>query len=348
MKIIGRIFFLFILPVLLLGFWIAAPVVLNNDSPLLVMSSNYSKGIFRPFNGNEIHVHEKVSGQFKSKENNLGIVAVRFNTFGRINNDIVIFRIKESNNDSWYYEGKYKVDQFQPNGLFTFGFPRIPNSENKSYLFEIESTKGEKGDAVALSYFEPSVMAKYAYSKSELFRNKKELFVFSFKKIAYSYQSFSFFISSLPFLLPLVFYSFLISIRKRIIKKKYPFFQQIFTFMLLLSLVFLPSMSTTSFFLFVMFWVLLIIINRLDSSVSFLYSLVLLLITPFLIVTNQQYIAENFARWTYYFFAAGTFQLMYELKMRPKEMTNYKDVINDFIGEKRYSNISKKVRKIRK
>lgn len=298
MKILRRLIFLFLIPIVLLLFWIAAPVVLNSNNPLLVIATHYSKNIFKPFNGDEIHAKEKVVGIIKSKENNLGILAVRFNTFDRINSDVVIFRIKELNEKNWYYTGKYKVDQFQPNDFFTFGFPKISNSENKNYTFEIESTKGEKGDAVALSYFEPTAMAKYAYSKGELFQNKKELLLFTLKKLSYSYQSFSFFISSLPFLLPLFFYALLLSVNYRFIKKRYPFFHQVFTLILLLSLIFLPAISSMSFFLLISFWIVLIIVNKLESTVSFMYALVLLMITPLLLFANQKFIAENFSRWT--------------------------------------------------
>lgn len=348
MKILGRLFVLFLIPIVLLLFWIVAPVVLNSNNPLLVIVSSYNKYTFKPFNGDEIHAGEKIVGILKSKENNLGILAVRFNTFDRINSDVVIFRIKELNENNWYYTGKYKVDQFQPNDFFTFGFPKIPDSENKTYAFEIESTKGEKGDAVALSYFEPTVMAKYAYSKGELFQNKKDLLLFTLKKISYSYQSFSFFISSLPFLLPLFFYAFLLSVSYRFIKKRYPFFHQVFTLILLLSLIFLPAISSMSFFLLVSFWVLLIVVNKLESTVSFMYALVLLLVTPLLIFADQKFVAENFARWTYYFFAIGTLQLIYELKAKPKDLANYQDVLKSFIGAKNFGRISAKLKSVGK
>ena len=52
-----------------------------------------------------------VYGEFYSQYPNLGTVRVRFNTFGRINDDELIFRIKEKSSPGWYYENKYKTDQ---------------------------------------------------------------------------------------------------------------------------------------------------------------------------------------------------------------------------------------------
>ena len=55
--------------------------------------------------------------------NELGVVWIRFNTFGRINSDILTFKIREKGQNNWYYENLYRVDQFQDGKLFPFGFP---------------------------------------------------------------------------------------------------------------------------------------------------------------------------------------------------------------------------------
>lgn len=97
---------------------------------------------------NELLAGQKVTGQFKASQDNLGIILIRFDTFNRINNDTVVFRIKFADQDSWFYQSDYLVDQFQHRAYFTFGFPIISDSKNKLFAWEIESKKGQIGDGV--------------------------------------------------------------------------------------------------------------------------------------------------------------------------------------------------------
>lgn len=147
--------------------------------------SNFNKNYY-----NELLKGEKINGTFTTSEDNIGIILVRFYNLGRINSDSVTFRLKEENQKKWYYEHSYKVDQFQPNQYFTFGFPQIPDSRNKKYLFEIESSAGKEGDAVAISKKNPTVAYVYQYSKAKIFEDKKTLLRFSIKKIKYALDNF--------------------------------------------------------------------------------------------------------------------------------------------------------------
>ena len=107
---------------------------------------------------------EIITGEFVAHSNNLGILAIRFGTYKRAGNDILIFKIKEKGERDWYYQANYKVDQFQDNQLFTFGFPVIVNSKGKTYDFQIESTLGKKDDAIYVSPHEQIFVTKYKYS----------------------------------------------------------------------------------------------------------------------------------------------------------------------------------------
>src|SRR3989344_8339372 len=42
----------------------------------------------------EIYAGEKIQGSIMSRESNLGIIAIRFETYGRKNTDLLIFRLK--------------------------------------------------------------------------------------------------------------------------------------------------------------------------------------------------------------------------------------------------------------
>ncbi len=142
-----------VIPLFLFSIWAAGSVYesIRVDTSFTVITQNFNRSNFNIYNTDELLKGHKIEASFQPNYNYLGIVAVRFNTFMRINNDSVIFKIKESNNRKWLYEGTYRVNQFQPHGLFTFGFPVIYDSKGKTYIIEIESVKGKKRDAVALS-----------------------------------------------------------------------------------------------------------------------------------------------------------------------------------------------------
>lgn len=127
---------------------------------------------------------EKISGVFTAHADNLGLVAIRFYNFNRINADSVIFRIKEVTTAEPYYQHQYTTDQFLPNNLFTFGFPPIPDSAGKEYYFEVESVQGVPGDAVALSSTMPQVLVRHTFDKSELQQDPGKLVHFVLKKLS--------------------------------------------------------------------------------------------------------------------------------------------------------------------
>ncbi len=195
-----------IIPLTLFILWIVLSLFFNSEVGFSVLTYNQGNSDYVQMHTAELLAHEKVHGQFVAVENNAGIVAVRFNTYIRINSDRLIFRIKERGAHSWYYVNSYKVDQFQPSQLFTFGFPLIKNSKGKTYQFEIESTKGTPGDAVAISPIQPVFVVKYQFPRTELFHNKQILTYFLYKKLLNSFSNIIFLLYSISYLVPLLFY----------------------------------------------------------------------------------------------------------------------------------------------
>lgn len=124
-----------------------------------------------------------IKDEFKSKHNNLGIVSVKFNTHDRINNDFLEFKIKEKDSNEWFYSASYKVDQFQNNKYFPFGFPEINNSENKIYEFQIKSLGGVDNDFVSVNTGNSNFLTKYSFSKNYLLLNKDQIIKFICVKI---------------------------------------------------------------------------------------------------------------------------------------------------------------------
>jgi hypothetical protein len=117
----------------------------------------------------ELVAGEKIIGAFVASDNNLGTIAIRFNTYWRINDDWVMFRLRNYESDTWYYQNKYKVDQFQNEKMFPFGFPEIPDSAGEKYVFELESVQGGLNNAVAISSKDPVFQVRYRFPKETLF-----------------------------------------------------------------------------------------------------------------------------------------------------------------------------------
>jgi hypothetical protein len=332
-----------LIPFILIMFWIFAPIFLLSDSSLSVITSNYSKSIFTNFRSMEILKGQIVQGNFVARENNLGIVSVRFNNFEKINSDSLIFKIKEKDASDWYYSGKYKVDQFQPNDFFTFGFPKIANSINKEYTFQLESVSGTTGDAVALSDIEPVMQTKYQFSKADILQNKAILPRIVLKKILYAYADLNFFVSSLPFLLPFVVYALFLKFRFYILKNRSLHNLYGFTLILILFLFIEHLLPGFLNLFFALAWIILIVRNKLESSISFLYVFILLDMAVILIFVSGILIAENFAIWAYYFMVIGIIQVIYEQKRKPTKQVTYADFMKDIIGEKLYKIIYSKM-----
>ena len=176
--------------------------------PLLTLQHSYSKEILTISRKGELLAGDKVIGEFKSEDNFLGIVEIRFLVHGKVSNDYHIFRIKEKSDKKWYHTNTYKAKEFGGYPLFPFGFPIITNSKGKIYYFELESLSGRSGDAVGISAIEPVIVVKNVFSKTYLLNHREELALFLFKKVKEISQETnipSYFIAIYVFLVPLLF-----------------------------------------------------------------------------------------------------------------------------------------------
>ena len=110
------------------------------------------------------------SQSFVSQSNDFGIVGVRFSNNKRINDDYLFFRIKEVGSRSWYYENQYKVDQFQDGQFFIFGFPKISEAKEKTFIFELESANGSEDNSVSVYLTRGD-----EYNEGQAFKNNENL-----------------------------------------------------------------------------------------------------------------------------------------------------------------------------
>ncbi len=311
-----------IIPFLLLVFWVSLSILFNSYASISVLT--YPEDIrvdSIPKHDKEIHKGESVTGSFIAKDDRLGIVSIRFNTFIRINDDILIFKIKEKGATNWYYENVYRVDQFQPDDFFTFGFPIIKDSKGKEYEYSLTSTLGESKNAVAISPIEPVVVTKYQFTKKELLADKNLFIPHFWKKFLNSFSSVDFFVSSLVYLFPFVLYvlwhyplrPFLIFFSGR-----FPRFKYIIKFHLVVALIlgiivvniiFVRELSSQiGTLILVISWVIIARKYSFKSTTTFLFAIVFLILIPIFSLFGQDEIAERSATWLYYFIIIGILQ----------------------------------------
>lgn len=181
MKRNNKLFLLLILPALFFCLWTFISVftfLRNTGTSFLTLEDSFeNQNLWGNISANLVK-GQIVAGKFVSTHSNLGTVSIRFRTFERINDDSLLFRIKEENKTDWIYQATYKTDQFQPNQLFPFGFPPQQDSEGKSYVFEIESQNGSLFDSVAIDDTKPVFVARYVLSKRVLLSDPQQLIRF--------------------------------------------------------------------------------------------------------------------------------------------------------------------------
>jgi hypothetical protein len=196
------------IPLVLLGAWVGLILYQSYkiEEVVTLLTDEYSHNSLNGYKEGELYKGDIVSGTFKARENYLGIIGVRFWNNYRLNDDYVIFRLREAGTPNWYYENRYKADQFQPNDYFTFGFPVIERSKDKLFEFQVESEGGRPGVAISISEISPVFIAKYKYPHSEVLGSREKIARFAVAKIANLTRKASFNAASFIYLLPLVLY----------------------------------------------------------------------------------------------------------------------------------------------
>ena len=142
--------------------------------------------------GNKLLRGSKLSGEFNAKENNLGIVYIKFSNVPRVDlskEDSLIFRIKEKGQKHWISVNKYKTGVISNNLFFPFGFPKVHNSKNKTFEFELVSLNGNKSNSVEIDNGWFTFAAGYQIPKAEILKVGITPFLFIFKKVVTSFEN---------------------------------------------------------------------------------------------------------------------------------------------------------------
>lgn len=204
----------FLIPIILIGMWLFLSLAYAFGNTFSFSIISYNESTILNTSVSRLTKGEKINGEFYSHENNLGILSVRFTTLDRVpylQEDSLKFSLKEKGAKKWYYQNNYRSGLIFDDPLFPFGFPKIANSKGKIYVFEIESLKGDYNNAVGVSNENPVLISRYQIPKQILISNKIEFLNFVLRKITNSIQNLDVIFFSFVYVLPLLFYIFLIS-----------------------------------------------------------------------------------------------------------------------------------------
>ncbi|HCR36157.1 TPA: hypothetical protein DIU22_03900 [Candidatus Woesebacteria bacterium] len=257
-----------------------------------------------------------VFGKFHSQYPNLGIVSVRFYNQDRDSDDTLVFRLKEEGKEKWYYEAKYKTDQFMPHKHFPFGFSEIKDSVGKNYEFQIESLRGASGSGILIDNQYPVFLAKSTFLKADLSGNKNTLLYFLGNKFINILGDKDLLFNNFLFFLPLIY--FVIFVLSKGISFQ---FLTGFAMAIVIYDIFWLKGSYDSLFIGILFlWGLISRRFHFESRIAAVFALGFLALTPIMLIFSQDDLAEKTAVWAYLFLCVTVVQQIYELKKHPKNL----------------------------
>lgn len=307
-----------LIPFVLFCVWVALTFwyIVIFDQSALVLSYNHPTSDFTQITYNRLLKGQKLAGEFVAKDNNLGIVAIRFKSFERIpynQEDTLIFRLKQKGQKGWYYQNQYRSGLTFDVPFLPFGFPIIPDSKGRTYDFELESLHGNNINGVALSTRQPFLVTKYKADKKVLLKNPRAFLMFIFKKIFNSFDTIDISYSSFLFALPFIFYMIYVSRIKPYIPR---YSVGVFVIVaILIDICFLQLLNDLLYIEVPILWLFLMREEKLDSRYTFLSGLIFLLFAPLYLQLNIEEAAQIAASWAFMFLFAGTIQACISTKV---------------------------------
>lgn len=315
-----------LIPLTLILLWFSLSLILSSYKSFTVLRYPHLQDDLL---NKELDRNKSIRGIFIAREDNLGIVAVKFGVVPKVDyrsEDTIVFRIKEKKQSTWLYENKYRTGAFKANSFYPFGFLPIANSKNKSYVFEIVSLKGDRLNALITGKNNPAYLSLYKFSKNEIFNDYKSIIEFMTKKTYTFFLSYDALISSLIFLLPFLFYvsvSLLNNKKTKLIKLFHLKFKLganilrnlliVTTLVLLLSdILFLEELLTGLVLGILGLWILSILINKLSSNTTLLISFLLIVFSAFIIYFRWPISEDKVSDYAYFYIAIGIVQKILE------------------------------------
>lgn len=248
----------------------------------------------------ELLANHKIVGEFVARDNNLGIVLVRFDNFQRISSDSVRFGIKEKGSSTWFYQNDYRVDQFQPNKFFTFGFPVIPDSANKTYQFQVESLHGRHNNAIGRSEIEPFFMTTYQFPRYQIFSNPKRFIDYIIaKRVESTIENKETLIEGLYYFLPISCYLFIVFFLDLICKKRPMLAIGTVLVITFIDIVIIHGYSSGNLLIIGLLWGITFLRKRISGGLLVLIGVFFTILIPFASLAGLDVVADKITRWFY-------------------------------------------------
>lgn len=313
-----------VIPCLLIIFWILFSLAYSSYRSFSVLQYVHNEDGNNNFYNKRILKAQRLTGLFKARQNNLGIVAVRFGDVPKVeyeSEDTILFRIKEDGKPNWLYENRYKSGLFTQNEYFPFGFIEIENSQGRSYKFEVVSLKGNLDNAIQTGHTNPVYLSKYKFNKSEIFQNSGSIIEFLKQKLITFATNYDSLLSSTAFLLPLVFYLLWILLpTDRWVKSEGKISgKKLFGILILVLItfdVFFYEYLIAGFVLgLIGLWICSIYLNRMKSATTFSLAFLLILISIASIYFNLKISIEKTTTFAYLLMIVGICQSVFEYRV---------------------------------
>ena len=321
----------FVIPFMLISLWISCSIIFNNDYSFSVLEYGHSSNSITSFPSGKLLEGKIITGEFKAKENYLGIVILRFNRYVKPDyrgEDALLFKIKEKGAKDWYYFNSYRSGLIENKLLFPLGFPVINNSLNKTYVFEVESQVGNSTNAVELSSSQPNLITAYQFPKKEIMGSKLRLLRYLIIKSTNFLTNLDLLLHPSLFLLPLIFYLLWQFLLKKKIFANH-FYSLMILLLVLLDIFFLREIYLGIMLGLVIAWIIGIRISKLESSVSFIFALILFIVWIICILLQQDIFSIKINMWTYFFLLIAIIQAVAEEMNSTKKRNSYKDFLGN-------------------
>lgn len=308
-----------IISMVLILVWVVASLFFNNKISFSVLMYTHNKSDIVSSPKEKLLKGDKIIGQFQAREDNLGIVILGFKSYVKYDfsgEDVFYFRIKEKGEREWVYVNSYRSGTLQHQLEYPFGFPIFEKSKDKTYEFEIESIYGNKKNAIELNTNNPSLITGYQFPKSEILSSKKSTLNFLIKKSITSFTNLDFLLSSILYLTPLIIYIFIYSMYPWWKKNKYLGFIPcaLLLFLIPVDLFLIKEVYIGALLALILGWIYLIIRNKLESKINFIFAFILILLWVLLIKFNIDKFQNKINIWTYTFLIIGVVQAVLEEK----------------------------------
>lgn len=321
-----------IIPVLLGLLWLGLSLALDSYRSITVLTYPHNSNEKTNFRNGYLLKHQKITGEFKAMENNLGILSIKlyYNSFVDFDKEeILLFRIKEKGSKEWHYENEYRAGILRRQFFFPFGFPQISDSKNKIYFFELVSLRGNRKNAAEVVSTNPIFRTSYKFSRQHILSDYKSTGSFIYKKIVSFFTDFDALVSSLLFTLPLFIYFFfnlffeIVSFifgkankGKKITRKyqeKFLFLNVIFC-IIFADALFIRFEIYTIYLFVVLLWAFLMYKKVFNARESFYVFTFLLTVSLIDIYISKSFHVVKFSSYAYFFLVLGIIKLIIDEK----------------------------------